>query len=115
MPTKCRSPRVSKGLAPTLKVKPLRGSNRRAAARRPFHCRQRLALALALVVALVSASAAQTHVTVPPNKYSVEDDVKAGREAAAEVERQMPLLRDDAVESYVVGLGDRLVDGIPSE
>jgi hypothetical protein len=58
---------------------------------------------------------AQTRVTVPPNKYSLEDDVKAGREAAAEVEKQLTLLRDDAVTSYVQDLGERLLGGIPPE
>jgi len=80
-----------------------------------LHALRRPSLALVAVVALVSASAAQTRVTAPPNKYSLEDDVKAGREAAAQVEQQMPLLRDDAVSSYVESLGDRLVDGIPQE
>jgi Zn-dependent protease with chaperone function len=70
----------------------------------------------ALLVATLAAStaAAQTQVTPPKNKYSVEDDVKAGREAAQQVERQMPLLGDDEVQSYVENLGERLVAAIPS-
>ena len=66
---------------------------------------------------LVSASfvAAQTKVTAPKNKYSPADDVKLGREAAAEVEQQMPMLKDDRVDDYVDRIGARLVENIPTE
>jgi Zn-dependent protease with chaperone function len=69
-----------------------------------------------LIAALFMAStaAAQTQITPPKNKYSVEDDVKAGREAAQQVERQMPLLHNDEVQSYVERLGERLVASIPA-
>ncbi len=70
--------------------------------------------ALLVAVFTASAAAAQTQITPPKNKYSVEDDVKAGREAAQQVERQMPLLRNDEVQSYVERLGERLVAAIPA-
>jgi Zn-dependent protease with chaperone function len=70
---------------------------------------------LALVAVFTSQTLAQTHVAAPSNKYSPADDVKVGREAAAEVERQLPLLHDDRVSSYVETLGERLVDTIPAE
>jgi Zn-dependent protease with chaperone function len=77
--------------------------------------RVRVRTAAFLVAAFtVSTAAAQTPVTPPKNKYSVEDDVKAGREAAQQVERQMPLLGNDAVQSYVERLGERLVAAIPA-
>ena len=57
----------------------------------------------------------QTRVTLPKNKYSVQDDVKYGQQAAAEVERQMPILNDAGATRYVQEVGDRLVNGIPSE
>lgn len=57
----------------------------------------------------------QTKITPPSNKYSVEDDVKLGQEAAVEVRKQYPLMRDDAVTSYVEALGERLVKAIPPE
>jgi Zn-dependent protease with chaperone function len=78
------------------------------------HIRRPSLVAIA-VLSLVAGTTAQTRVAPPPNKYSLEDDVKAGREAAAEVERQMPLLRDDAVSSYVSDLGERLAQAIPQE
>jgi len=58
---------------------------------------------------------AQTKITAPKNKYDPKDDVKLGREAAAEVEQQMPLLRDDNVTSYVSDIGHRLAGAIPAE
>src|SRR5690349_7522652 len=74
------------------------------------------AQAVAAIVALsVSLVSAQTQITPPKNKYSPQDDVKLGREAAAEVEKQMPILRDDNVTSYVSDIGQRLVAAIPSE
>jgi Zn-dependent protease with chaperone function len=58
--------------------------------------------------------AAQTTITPPDNKYSPADDVKLGLQAKADAEKQLPIMRDDAVTSYVEGLGRRLVAVIPS-
>lgn len=72
----------------------------------------------ATIVAIVLSTAlagAQTKITPPKNKYSPQDDVKLGREAAAQVEQQLPLLRDDNVSSYVSDIGQRLVAAIPAE
>lgn len=57
----------------------------------------------------------QTKLTLHSNKYSVQDDIKLGRQAAAEAEQQFPLLRDGEVQSYVERVGNRLVAAIPSE
>jgi hypothetical protein len=65
-----------------------------------------------LSVGLLSA---QTRIIPPDNKYTPAQDVELGREAAAEAERQLPLLKDDLVTSHVEGLGERLVAVIPSE
>jgi beta-barrel assembly-enhancing protease len=58
--------------------------------------------------------AAQTTITPPDNKYSPADDVKLGLQAKADAEKQLPIMRDDAMTSYVEGLGRRLVAVIPS-
>jgi predicted Zn-dependent protease len=58
---------------------------------------------------------AQTKITAPKNKYRLEDDVQAGRQASQEVEKQLPLLRDETVRAYVESVGRRLVYAIPSE
>jgi Zn-dependent protease with chaperone function len=74
--------------------------------------------AAATVIALftsVSLVFGQTKVVAPENKYRVEDDVKAGREAAQEVSEQLPMLRDDGVDDYVERVGERLAQNIPNE
>src|SRR3954447_22305055 len=67
------------------------------------------------VVLSVSLVGAQTKITPPKNKYGPQDDVKLGREAAGQVEQQLPLLRDDNITSYVSDIGQRLVAAIPAE
>ncbi|HYU98455.1 MAG TPA: M48 family metallopeptidase, partial [Pyrinomonadaceae bacterium] len=79
--------------------------------------RQKLTAWLVLFAfcALPLSAAAQTQIKLHSNKYKIEDDVKAGRQAAAEVEQQMPLLRDAEVQGYVERVGRRLVAAIPAE
>jgi hypothetical protein len=80
--------------------------------RKPF------ARATATFVALLASFClvvAQTQIVAPPNKYKVTDDIQMGRDAAKEVEQQLPLLGDSQVESYVQNLGGRLVESIPQE
>ncbi len=38
------------------------------------------------------AAFAQTRIAMPKNRYKIQDDIKVGREAAAQVEQQMPAL-----------------------
>ena len=61
-------------------------------------------LALA-IVATPLGTFAQTQIKYHSNKYSPSDDVKVGRQAAAEAEQQFPLLRDSEVQSYVESVG----------
>jgi hypothetical protein len=58
---------------------------------------------------------AQTRISYHSNRYKPSDDVQVGRQAAAEVEQQMPILRDSEVERYVSDVGQRLVNAIPPE
>src|SRR5438309_10148637 len=67
------------------------------------------------IVAMPIASLAQTQIAYHSNKYKPSDDVKLGRQAAAEAEQQFPLLRDSQVQSYVESVGQRLVAAIPPE
>jgi Zn-dependent protease with chaperone function len=73
--------------------------------------------ALSGVVALIltAGMTAQTVIKAPENKYSVADDVKLGQEAAQEVQRQLPIMRDDEVNSYLDRIGRRLVAAIPAD
>lgn len=70
---------------------------------------------LALVTLMaVSPLLARTEVNRPDNKYSLADDVRLGQEAAADVEKQLPLLHDRTVGSYVKSVGRRLANAIPT-
>lgn len=57
----------------------------------------------------------QTQIKLHSNKYKPSDDVKVGRQAAAEVEQQLPILRDSEATSYLSRVGQRLVNSIPPE
>src|SRR5256885_7863495 len=75
-----------------------------------------LALQIAFAIFLMpSSSFAQTKISYHSNKYKLSDDVKLGREAAAQAEQQFPLLRDSRADSYVSSVGQRLVAAIPAE
>ncbi|HEY0407965.1 MAG TPA: M48 family metallopeptidase [Pyrinomonadaceae bacterium] len=71
-------------------------------------------MALALF-ALPMAAQAQTRIAYHSNKYKITDDVQVGQQAAAEAERQLPILRDSEVTGYVNRVGQRLVAAIPEE
>ncbi len=61
------------------------------------------------------AALAQTKISYHSNRYSPSDDVKVGQQAAAQVEQQMPILRDSVATNYVERVGQRLVAAIPPE
>jgi hypothetical protein len=67
------------------------------------------------IYAVPLTGVAQTKITLHSNKYSPQDDVKVGQQAAAQAERQFPILRDNATTDYVADVGQRLVDAIPPE
>jgi hypothetical protein len=71
-------------------------------------------LLLGMTLAATVASA-QTRVVPPKNSYTPAQDVELGRQAAAQAEQQLPILRDDLVTSYVESIGRRLVAAIPPE
>jgi hypothetical protein len=70
---------------------------------------------MAALVASIAIVSAQTKVTPPSNKYSVQEDIKLGQEAAGEARRQLPLLRDETVDGYIDRLGQRLAAAIPAD
>ena len=72
-------------------------------------------VALVAITVMPFSAFAQTQIKYHTNKYSAQDDVKLGRQAAQEAESQFPLLRDETVRSYVENVGRRLVASIPSE
>jgi predicted Zn-dependent protease len=78
------------------------------------HTRRKSSVLVALALS-ISVLGAQTRIVPPDNKYDPKDDVRLGREAAAEADRQLPVLRDDFVTSFVEEQGERLVAAIPAE
>ncbi|HWT00369.1 MAG TPA: M48 family metallopeptidase [Pyrinomonadaceae bacterium] len=83
-----------------------------------IHARARALVMLLAALALFASAfdvSAQTRIKLHSNKYKISDDVQAGRQAAAQVEQQMPIMRDEMVESYVERVGQRLVEAIPQE
>jgi beta-barrel assembly-enhancing protease len=79
------------------------------------HSSSRVAATAVALLTSVSLVLGQTKIVAPENKYPVDEDVKAGREAAREVTQQLPILRDDGVDDYVERVGQRLVESIPNE
>ena len=70
-------------------------------------------LATPLIALLLGASTlSQTRITPPANKYTIEQDLKLGQEAAAEARKELPLLGDARVDEYVETVGRRLVGAI---
>src|SRR6185436_9235871 len=70
---------------------------------------------LGVACVLTLAVGAQTKIVAPKNSYAVQDDVKLGREAAAEVTKELPMLNDQRLEDYVETIGRTLANAIPPE
>ena len=77
---------------------------------------RRMPLILVVVFAAFLAGQgllAQTEIKLPKNKFTPEQDVELGLKAAAEVRKQYPVIRDEAIQAYLTRLGDRLVTAAP--
>ena len=72
------------------------------------------ALFVALCILVIGAGA-QTAIKPPKNRYTPQQDVELGREAAAEVRKQYPIINDEKIARYLTELGDRLVAHAPRE
>jgi beta-barrel assembly-enhancing protease len=73
------------------------------------------ALSAAIALVLSTTIAAQTAIKPPKNRYKPEDDVKLGREAAAEVRKQYPVVENGQIATYLGRLGRDLVAQAPAE
>src|SRR3989442_1160399 len=86
---------------------------------RAFRLRSNMSwVSFLMAIAIVSTpltSFAQTKIAYHSNRFKPADDVRLGRQAGAEAERQFPLLRDAEVTAYVESGGQRLVAAIPLE
>ena len=67
----------------------------------------------AITAALTLSLGAQTRIEPDKNSYSPEQDVELGRQASAEVRRQLPMLNEQRTDAFVEDIGDRLVAEIP--
>ena len=74
---------------------------------------QRYIIGLVVVSLSVAALSAQTEIKLPKNKFTPEQDVKLGLEAAAEVRKEYPVINDPKITAYLNALGDRLVAAAP--
>jgi Zn-dependent protease with chaperone function len=83
------------------------------------HICSRVARVTVVSVAALTFSApllfAQTVIKPPKNKFTPEQDVAIGREAAAEVRKQYPIIQDEQIARYLSMLGERLVAAAPPE
>ncbi len=61
-----------------------------------------------------AAVAAQTVITPPKNKYTPQQDVELGKEAAAEVRKEYPVIADDQISGYLERAGRSLVTAAPA-
>jgi Zn-dependent protease with chaperone function len=75
----------------------------------------RTAALMLLVGVSVTTLTAQTAVKLPKNRYTPQQDVELGRQAAAEVREQYPVISDERIANYLTALGDRLVAAAPPE
>ncbi len=82
-----------------------------AARRRPSPV---VAILLAMSLGTLAVTA-QTVVTPPSNKYTPEQDVQLGKEAAAEVRQKYPVIADDQINGYLDRVGRALVAASPKE
>ena len=69
---------------------------------------------IAVLSLSVVAVVAQTTFKLAKNKYTPQQDVELGRQAAAEVRKQYPIIEDKRIVSYLGRLGDRLVEVAPA-
>src|SRR4029453_15354077 len=70
----------------------------------------------AIIAALfvTTSLAAQTRIEPRKNSFKPSQDVQLGRQAAADVRRQLPLLNDGPTDALVEKIGRRLVAAVPA-
>lgn len=78
---------------------------------------RRPAVWMAVVALLAPVVLGQgTNIALPKNRYSPAEDVQLGRQAATQIERQLPLIAEGSeVDNYVERVGARLVAAIPRQ
>jgi len=81
-----------------------------------IHTLSRRATVLMIVTCLsATALVAQTAIKLPKNKYTPQQDVELGKQAAAEVRQQYPIIEDERIARYLTRIGDQLVAAAPAD
>jgi len=68
---------------------------------------------LAVVVAAGGVTSAQTRIKPGFNLFSVNQDKEIGQKSAAEADRQLPILHDRSVDTFINAVGKRLAAAAP--
>ena len=76
---------------------------------------RRSAGTLAALVLIGSVGLAQTAIKPPKNNFTPAQDVEIGAKGAAEVRKQYPIIKEEAIAQYLSKLGDRLVAVAPAD
>jgi predicted Zn-dependent protease len=79
----------------------------------PFLKRQTAASIIATVLVALPLGA-ETRIQPRRNSFTPAEDVRLGRQAAAQVREQLPMLNDRATENLVEHIGARLVAAVPA-
>ena len=82
---------------------------------RTFSLRAAVALSCTLALVTPGRIESQTQIKAGNNSYKPAQDVQLGQEAAAQVRKELPLLKDERVDAWVDKVGKRLVTAIPPE
>ncbi len=79
------------------------------------HIRSRVVISLVVtsMALAIGPVMAQTRIRPGFNLFSVEQDQEIGRQSAAEVERQLPILSDRSTDQYINSIAKRLADVAP--
>jgi beta-barrel assembly-enhancing protease len=83
--------------------------------RQVHRSRIRVLLASVATVTMTLSAAAQTRIEPHSNRYSPAQDVELGRQAAAQVRQQLPMVNDGPTNDFIDRIGERLVEEIPDE
>ena len=79
----------------------------------PLAARRSLAASALLILLMGGAPAGQTDITRPADNFTPAEDIELGREAAAAIRRQQPILSDERLDAYVSAVGRRLIESVP--
>lgn len=74
----------------------------------------RISRILLCLTLLTGIAAAQDRIKAGWNLFSPEQDVQLGKEAAAEIEKEVTVVNDKQLTDYVARIGKRLADASPA-